>query len=157
MSLQNSNEWSGGEYINLGPSGAIAAADYALARFQKLGISLPPNNRLVRARRLLQSVNDRSVTLVQDDPDLVRTVTEAQWTVLDFYLVARATGRNVTDQHRAKILMALAGADRPEDDKNHLARNTAFELVTAATLTMGGVRVALSEPDLNVMLGGQLT
>lgn len=146
-------DWAGGKYTDLGPSGAIAAADYALSRFSELGARVPKENRLLRARRLMRRVNDRSVRLSEDDPRLLREVAEAQWTCLDFYLVARATGKNVSPDHMSKITLALGGSDLPEDDRNHLHRNTAFELVVAAFLTMGDVPVVIEEPDLQIWLG----
>lgn len=150
------SDWSGGDYVDLGPSGAIAASDYTISRFAEIGLDLPPNNRLTRARRLLVAVNDQPTILTRDDQVMLRRVTEAQWTIFDFYLIARATGGNVADDHLRKVRLALGGADLPEDDTNHLARNTAFELLVAATLTMGGVNVALDEPDVLALLGGGL-
>lgn len=141
-------EWEGGDRFDLGPSGAIAAIEYALGRFKKFGIALPPGNRLELSRLLLLRVNDGDVVLTADDNVLLRRVAEAQWTALDFYLIARATGKEVSSDYCEKILLALGGTDLPENDANHIHRNTAFELVVAAILTMGDIQVTLDEPDI---------
>jgi len=145
-------DWSGGDVFDLGPSGAIAAAEYALSRFTEVGVDIPRENRLVRSQRLLGDVNAKKVELGPDDPALIRRVTAAQWTALDFYLVARATGQSVGSDYVEKVRLALGGADVPENDTNHLHRNTHFELLVAAFLAMGDVPVVLSEPDLVVRL-----
>lgn len=144
------SNWQGGDVLNLGPSGAIAAADYALSRFAQLGLDLPAENRLVRAQRLLGEVNALKVPLTPDLPANFRRATEAQWTVFDFYLVARSLGRDCGAEVLAKVGTALGGSDLPEQDQNHLARNTEFELVVAAFLTMGSIPVVLDEPDLAI-------
>jgi hypothetical protein len=42
----------------------------------------------------------------------------------------------------------LSGAPTPTDDRNHLARNTQFELYVADLFTMGDVSAKLGEPDI---------
>ena len=145
-------EWSGGDAFDLSPSGAVAAVDYALRRFAEAGVDVPRESRLVRSQRLLRDLNEGTLGLTPSDQLMVRRVTEAQWTALDFYLIARATGSAVSPAYLEKVKLALGGADLPELDKNHLSRNTTFELVVAAVLTMGDIPVVISEPDLVVHL-----
>lgn len=149
-------EWEGGDRFDLGPSGAIAAVDYALGRFTDFGIRLPAGSRLELSRLLLRRLNDGNVVLTPDDTVLLRRVAEAQWTALDFYLIARATGKDVSPEYCDKILLALGGSELPEDDTNHIHRNIAFELVVAAVLTMGNIPVTLDEPDIRIILNDEV-
>lgn len=149
-------EWEGGDRANLGPSGAIAAVEYAVERFTDLGIRLPPGNRLELSRLLLRRVNAGEIVLNPNDTTSLRRVAEAQWTAFDFYLIARATGAGVSSDYSEKLLLALGGSDLPEIDTNHIHRNTAFELVVAAVLTMGGILVTLDEPDIRIVLNDEV-
>jgi len=144
--------WTGGDAFDLSSSGAVAAADYALQRFADVDVDVPRENRLIRAQRLLRGVATGEIKLSPEDLSLIRRVTASQWTVLDFYLIARATAKRGPAGHADRIRLALGGAELPEEDSNHLHRNTAFELVVAAFLAMGNIPVLLAEPDLVVRL-----
>lgn len=137
--------------IPVGPTAQAAAAEWTLDRLAAFGVPLPAGNRLQRARALIHDVNTRRIVLVPDDADLLERVNEAQWTIIEQYVIARALGRpgrTLEPNHARKLEEMLSGADVPDADRNPTARNTQFELYVAAYLTMGEVGVAIGEPDL---------
>ena len=139
--------------IPVGPSSCIAAAEWTIKRLDGFRVPQPAGNRLFRAKRLLQDANDGKLTLVSQDEALLERVTEAQWTIIEQYIIARSLGRPgraLSDLQRRKLKEMLSGADTEDTEKNPLARNTQFELYTAATLIMGDVGVQLAEPDLRL-------
>ena len=136
--------------IPAGPSGQIAVAEWTHRRLADFGIRLPAGNRLQRARRLIEDVNARRVVLSPDSADLA-SVTEAQWTILEQYIVTRSLGlpgRRLSDEVAHKLETVLSGADTPEADRNQLARSTQFELYVAAFFTMADITLTFAEPDL---------
>ena len=140
---------SGG--IPTGPSAQIAAAEWTRVRFAQFGVPFPAGNRLQRAKALLEEVNARGFVLTPEDDGLLDRVTEAQWTIIEQYIVARSLGRPgraLSPLMRCKLEEMLSGADAPEADRNPLARNTQFELYVGASFTMGGIPVSLGDPDL---------
>lgn len=156
LSMSEESGWNRtGSDIPLGPSGAIVAADWALERLSELGVSVPPDNRLMRAKRLLTDVNNEKIPLSPEDDELLFRVAEAQWTILEQYIIARATrtpSGTITDTHRRKLEMILSGRDTP-DETNSIARDTQFELYIASLFAMAGIPVRIGEPDLLIFLG----
>ena len=137
--------------IPTGPSAQVAAADWTRERLAAFAVPLPPGNRLGRAKALLEDINARRVVLTEADDALLERVNEAQWTIIEQYIIARALGRpgrQLSREHLRKLEEMLSGADTPEAERNPLARNTQFELYAAASFTMGDVAVTLGEPDL---------
>jgi hypothetical protein len=146
----NASGWQISPHRPLPPSGAVAAADWTLDRLATLGVTAPPGNRLQRARNLLSKVNAQPDLIAHGDDRFRRLVAEAQRTIYEQYIITRTSaGRTdvVSDTHRAKLEQMLSGADLPEDDKNFLARNTQFELYSAAMFGMGQVPIGHAEPD----------
>ncbi|MGE3492016.1 MAG: hypothetical protein AB7N29_18570 [Vicinamibacterales bacterium] len=126
-------------------------AEWTQERLGAFGVPLPAGNRLQRARSLIEEVNERRVVLSSEDRELLERVNEAQWTVIEQYVIARALGRpprRLEPAHLRKLEEMLSGADVPGADRNHFARNTQFELYVGSHLTMGDVRVVVAEPDL---------
>lgn len=139
--------------IRIGASGIIDAALWIRNRLSDFNVPQPAGNRLMKACTLLQDANQRKILLRPDDEKTLYEVTEAQWTVLEHYVVAHALGakdRTLPPILLDKLETMLSGADTEEDDKNPLARNTQFELYVGATLVMGGVQTWLYEPDLQI-------
>jgi len=137
--------------IPTGPSAQIAAAEWTRERLAQFGVPFPAGNRLQRAKALLEDVNAMRIVLTPDDDALLDSVTEAQWTIIEQYIVTRSLGRPgrvLSSLRLRKLEEMLSGADSPDTDRNHLARNTQFELYVAALFTMGDTPVALAEPDL---------
>lgn len=133
--------------VESGPSGGIAAADWTLRHLEQLGVRIPPGNRLARASRLLEEVNSGKHALTPDGEHLLKRVGDAQRTVTEQYMIARAVrrARSPTDD---KLEEMLGGAEIEEDERNPIARNTQFELYVTAILAMGGATVTLAEPDI---------
>lgn len=137
--------------IPTGPSAQIETANWTRERLAEFGIPFPAGNRLQRAKALLEDVNARRVVLIPDDDSLLDRVAEAQWTIVEQYIVARALGppgRSLSPLMTQKLEEMLSGTDSSEVDLNPLARNIQFEMYVAATLTMGDITVHLAEPDL---------
>ena len=90
--------------------------------------------------------------LTREDDGLLDRVTEAQWTVIEQYIVARSLGRpgrRLNPDQLRNLNEMLSGTDTPEADRNPLARNIQFELYVGAFFTMGDVPVLIEEPDLS--------
>lgn len=149
--------WREGAQVRVGPSAAIAGAEWARKRFGELGIDVPEDNRLQRAIRLLSDFAGGG-EVREDGVDLQRRISDAHRTAVEFYIIARAAGNRegtASDLKKSKIATALGGADTEADEVNPHARNTQFELYAGAMLTMGGAVVALAEPDLVMLFLGE--
>ena len=149
--------WKSSDGIPLGPSAALAGIEWNLRRLREIGVHLPPDNRLERARRLLENVNDYKISLTTADRELLAKVAEAQWAAFQQHIICRTTANphGISNSHREKLEQMLGGADLPEWDTNSIARDTQFELYAGAMLSMGGVPVMLAEPDLQVFIAGR--
>ncbi len=137
--------------IQIGASGFIRAAEWTLKRLEDFAVSQPSGNRLMKAHFLIRDANEQKIILCSDDEPTLHRITEAQWTILEQYIVVRALGkpgRMLDPMQLSKLEMMLSGADTEDEDKNGLARNTQFELYAGTTLVMGDVRTQLAEPDL---------
>lgn len=148
------HSWTQSPSVPRGPSGAIRAAEWTLDRLREIGVHIPAGNRLQMAKRLLVDVNAERVILSPDDDRLLRAVAEAQRSIEEMLIIARASGGRsgaIGNLRRQKLELMLSGAELEEDDRNTLARNTQFELYVAAILTMGGASVVLGEPDLRML------
>jgi hypothetical protein len=136
--------------IPTGPSAQIAAAIWTRDRLAAFHVPLPGGNRLERSRSLLEEVNSGRATLAPDAHELLERLNEAQWTIIEQYIISRSLGkpgRQLSAEHLRKLEGMLSGADVAAE-RNPLARNTQFELYTAGFFTMGDVSVGLAEPDL---------
>lgn len=139
--------------IPTGPTAQIEAASWTRQRLAAFDVPLPGGNRLERAKALIEDVNERRVVLAADNSALLDQVNEAQWTIIEQYIIGRSLGRpgrQLDPVHLRKLEEMLSGADVVGADRNPLARNTQFELYVAAYLTMGDVRVRIAEPDLEM-------
>lgn len=137
--------------VPFGPTGLIAAAEWTRERLAAFGVPHPGGNRLQAARALLLAVQAHRVVVTPEAEDLLNQVTEAQWTIIEQYIITRALGRpdyRLGTLKRRKLEEMLSGAPTPDDDRNQLARNTQFELYVAALFTMGDVAARLGEPDI---------
>lgn len=139
--------------IQFGAGGFIGAAEWTQERLQGLGVALPAGARFAKANALIRKANAGKVVLVENDECTLHQLTEAHWTIFEYYIIARAirSPEHALSRELLKKLEAMvSGAETEDEDRNPLARNTQFELYTAATLTMGGVQTQLAEPDLHV-------
>jgi hypothetical protein len=144
--------------IAFGPTALIAAVDWTRERLRAFGVPFPAGNRLQLAQGLLRELQGGRVTLTADSASVDR-VTEAQWTILEQYVATRGLGspdRQLLNVERSKFEEMLSGAETAETDRNHLARNTQFELYMMALFKMGDVRAMLAEPDLLIDYCGAL-
>lgn len=144
--------------VPFGPTGLIAAADWTRDRLMAFGIPFPPSNRLQGAQAFLRDLQEGKVVLAPEADDVMLLVTEAQWTIVEQYIVTRALGRpsfELDPLRVRKLREMLSGARTPEDDRNPMARNTQFELFVAALFTMGDVEAVLGEPDILIAYRGE--
>lgn len=137
--------------IPTGPGAQIAAAQWTLDRLAEFGVALPAGNRLQRAKALLQDLNAGRIALAETDSAIVERINEAQWTIIEQYLVARSLGlppRELSEARHLKLREMLSGAETAGTDRNSLARNTQFEQYVAALFAMADIPFAIAEPDL---------
>ena len=99
--------------IPVGPSGQIAAAEWTRERLAQFGVPFPPGNRLQRARALLEDVNAKRISITNDDI-LLERLNEAQWTIIEQYIITRSLGRpgrELSAERRRKLEEMLSGAE----------------------------------------------
>lgn len=139
----------------LGSRGIVKRGLYALDVFEQFGSKPPASSRLPSAIRLLRALNDEKAD-VHNSQTLARAAS-AQRTIWEFFVVAYiAELRGARAKQifpKDKIDLALAGAEVESDDRNHLHRNTQFELYTTALLAAGGAEVRAGEPDVALVVG----
>lgn len=139
-------------------SGAILdGADYAIERFSAFDIPLGADDRLHTARALIRRVQEGTTRLDATDPSTLRLVAEANRTLYEQYLIARAVaplGATPEDVYLKKITTMLLGAPVPEDDPDPEPRNTQFELYVLSLLRIGGKEAIIAEPDIRMNYDG---
>ncbi len=141
----------------ISPSMLLAQAQVVLKRLSKLGVALPPSNRVARAIKIVQASNDGSIDIEAADSETQARILEAFRTLFEaFMIVYTATERprqvNAFPNDRLRYL--LRGADTPAEDSNPQPRNTQFELVVGAVLVLGGADVRPEEPDYLMLYHG---
>jgi hypothetical protein len=142
----------------LGSRAMARRGHYAVAVFTKLGVSPAPSGRLPTAIKLLRRLNDEELDL--RDPRVLIRAANAQRTVWEFFVIAYVAelrlSRATSIFPLGKIELALGGSEIETDDKNHIHRNTQFELYTAALLCLGSAEVSASEPDFLLTVGSRV-
>ena len=141
------------------PSDLVHAATWTLARLTALGVPVLNGNRLELAGKLVRKVLDGHVTIEPEDSLGVERLTEAHWTVIEQYTVARVLNPSghLGEVGLEKLRTMLGGPDIAADETNPIARNTQFELYVGATFALGGVSFHLEEPDLSFEYLGTTT
>lgn len=145
--------------VSFEPAKLVNAATWALRRLAELGVSIPASNRLELAGKLVRQVLEGEVSISSEDRAEVGRLTEAHWTVLERYTIARVLNPvgDLADLGRKKLRTMLGGPDIAGDEKNSIARDTQFELYVGAMLALGGVSLDLEEPDLTFQYLGTTT
>lgn len=131
----------------------MAAASWVQNQLRSFEVRLPAGNRLLKAADLIREVNEGARRLTANDETLLYLISEAQWTIIEQYIIARSLGKPIyrLDPKRvARLETMLSGAATEDADANPTARNTQFELYAAATLIMGDVPSHFEEPDFRV-------
>lgn len=122
----------------------------------KLGVALPPGSRLDRAISLIKRVNAAPDTL--HDNHTAALSCEAFRTVYELLVIAWSLDTYVggIDSITLDRLRCFGrGADLPSLDTNTTARDTQFELLTAAHLLLGGADLRVEEPDYTLLYHGR--
>ena len=112
------------------------------------GIRVPDNCRLIRSIRQL--------TEHRDDPALLRRVDElgkqlmgeSARTVLELYIATHCGQTDPEPTVRSKFAEAIQGADLPEYEETHSARDIQFELYLWGVINASGGSCRFAEPDL---------
>lgn len=142
----------------VGSRGMVRRGLYAVEVFKALGFSPPASSRLPMAIKLLRALNDEKIDIRGDG--VLERAANAQRTIWEFFVIAYAAElrrrRAPSIFPLASIELALSGAELETGDTNHLARNTQFELYTAALLCLGGADVVSGEPDLRLTVGSRV-
>ncbi len=139
---------SRGRPCSFTPDSGVKLIGEALESYARCGVRIPTNNRLELARSLFTESQTKIDTSDQGFLSLLR---DAHFTALEHYIISRALQPRpgpAGDLARSKIGQALSGAPMECQDRNHLGRNTQFELFAGAILAMGDVRIEFGEPDL---------
>ncbi len=150
--------WTSGSPIPVNPSASVAGADWAIDRYQQLGICKSPGNRLQQARELLAQFAGTNAPLDSKDEALLHRIVESTQTCFEHYLIARSTGTRfgkLSFEMVRKLEESLTGAEVADEEVNSPGRDTQFELFVRAFLVMGGVPVWIAEPDLRFRYNGR--
>lgn len=144
----------------LGPSAGsvttghlVRLIDYAITKLSGLGIQCGPHTRIAKARAALIAFQ-RQPARSHDGV----VVAEAVRTAIEFHFIARTFGGTTLDGQPAlrQILnQSLTGALDPRGETNPIARNSQFELAAGSFLSAGGFPIAIAEPDLIAIIGGE--
>lgn len=151
-------QWSPGSEIPVSPSIAIARSEWAIDRYEKLGVRQPPDNRLEESRRFVAQFAGRKAPFDAADEELLHRIVECIQTCFEHYLIARSTGPisgNLPPEMVRKIEESLTGAEVADEEVDSPGRDTQFELFMRALLVMGEVPVRIAEPDLKFLYNGQ--
>jgi len=150
--------WTSGSPVPVNPSASVAGADWAIDRYQQLGICKSPGNRLQQARELLAQFAGTNAPLDSEDEALLHRIVESTQTCFEHYLIARSTGTRfgkLSFEMVRKLEESLTGAEVADEEVNSPGRDTQFELFVRAFLVMGGVPVWIAEPDLRFRYNGR--
>lgn len=114
----------------------------------RLGIPVRSSSRVDRLERQLEKfVRVQQSDLRRLGFDWV-TFTESMRDVHELDFICRVLQDKEGEQIRQLLRDSLAGAVLPHQDRNHLARNTQFQLYVAALFEYSGLLVRLAEPDI---------
>ena len=123
-----------------------------LERIARAGVTVPVDNRVARAVRAMDVLNER-IRAGQDvspsEVEYQQTLVEAHRLLFEALVIVfarwerRAGPNTVTKEHLAAL---LNGGDLPNPDFDH-SRNLQFEAYVGATLALSGLSVRYAEPD----------
>src|SRR2546428_13867388 len=100
-----------------GSSALAAVPEAAMIRFRRMGVVLPPRNRLERARTILQQSQAGGPLVVKaTDLATAKLVAEAARDSMDMYWIARTVPPKRDASYEGKLRVMLRGDSRPEDD-----------------------------------------
>lgn len=129
---------------------ALCRADIVLARLAAAGVTVPTDNRIAQAARIIRDTKHRGSSLQTADVAGFHAVTEAHRTILETYTISCALDVDAGGM-ADKLRWLLKGSGDPRHDSNPIARNIQFELVVAAVLRLAGIsRVRIAEPDIQI-------
>ncbi|MEW5917985.1 MAG: hypothetical protein AB1762_16400, partial [Gemmatimonadota bacterium] len=158
--LPNADKWKGAwkfqpDAYTSPNATAIRRLRFAADVFHELGAAPPPSGRHENARRLLQSIDRRSVRA--QAPSRLREIAEANRMSWEFFVIAYAVNElpsmRTTDIARRVADMMRGGA--LPDEKRTLGRDTQFELYVGALFALCGFPVSAREPDLAIGVSGE--
>lgn len=118
----------------------------------RLGVRVPPSNRLQEAVKTINLLNDGKLVPTPGDRGVLERTSEAMralWEAL-FIMHAIITRRQVQAFPRSSLRYLLKGALVSRGESNSEAANRRFELYVTAALVLSGVEVMAVEPDLKM-------
>jgi hypothetical protein len=145
--------------LALGPSAMVQRANWTNFHLSQMGVRVHSGNRLQKAKQLIEQFTSPKFTLQPEDEALQRRIIDAHKSIYEQYVITRCFARDNNEIEKGimvKIEVMLGGADKEEEDRNSIARDTQFELYVASTLMMGGIMVQFDEPDLRFHYGEEL-
>lgn len=128
-----------------------------LAELKKRGIRIPPSNRIERAIRIIDAINNIEA-IRSADTDRLHRAKEAFRTLWEAFVIAYAAFERDRPQSpfsADRLAYLLRGGDTPQEESNPTARNFQFELFIAASLILGRADVRRGEPDLRLLYHGR--
>jgi hypothetical protein len=139
----------------LGSSALAGRLKVALELLRQDGFKIPPKCRARNALQFLDDITSETIFAHREDPTFHRKLAAHHRLAWELFLIVYAADlsrRADTPFLRRKIAEILRGADVEEGRDSH-ARDTQFELATAAQFRLGGVGVYAGEPDLMIDFG----
>jgi hypothetical protein len=141
----------------LGSGGLAGRFDAALKLLERDGVEIPTRCRARNALRFLDHLSPEKIFANRDDVTFQRELAAHHRLAWELFLIVYAadlTRRIDTPFLRVKIAEIIRGADVGEG-RDSRARDSQFELATAAQLRLGGVGVYGGEPDLLIDFGNE--
>jgi hypothetical protein len=150
--MSSDTPWSVPKYVpGLDPAVFFRRLEWALSTFSERGVKLPDSCRARRSLQVLRDLANETATEHKAPQALsFDQLVAHQRTAFD---LIRCTSGS-TPFTKSKLQEVVLGPEFTEG-RDRSARNTQFELVTAARFCLGGVEVLGGEPDLIISYGGE--
>jgi hypothetical protein len=150
--------WIRSERYSLG-SGALAGRlSCSLDVLPRLGVTVPGQCRPRNALKFFRSTSEDPTLVRVGDPEFEQLLQAHDRTARDLFTIVYVAGEDRRNPDTpftpAKLSACLYGPDLDEG-RDGESRNTQFELITAATLRLGGAAVFQGKPDLQAEVAGQ--
>jgi hypothetical protein len=120
----------------------------SLRRLAEWGIEVPRNCRLIRSIGRLEEHHDNQRSFRKLDERTRQILGESARTVYELYIATHCGQPKPDDVGLRKFSEGICGADLPDQEEGHAARDIQFELYLWGLMHASGERCRFAEPDL---------
>lgn len=150
------SEWIGHSEPRVNTNQLARRGEEALARIERAGVAVPPDNRMIRAIRFIDQWNDEyraGRDVRPDDIQRQRLFLESHKVLMDALVVVfahdeRTSGRAAISAEHLRSF--VEGSDLPQEGRADGPRDYQFEAYVGASLVLSGLSVERGEPDFTL-------